>query len=160
MYSSPKKFIPSINLRLQINNRGGDIERPLPAWLWHINWILEISDNTEQSHRCSVESARGSWREDIWKEYNNHSPANQSESIVSLFTDFHVRLHVKKWPCYSKNSSSGYQTDTDKRKTLEVHRSHRWANHMWWIQQELISRLKQETQLSKSWLSNCGERVA
>ena len=55
---------------------------------------------------------------------NNQSLAIQKASIFPCFTDFHIRLHLKKWPCYIKNSSSGYQMETNKGRT-EVHWTYR-----------------------------------
>ena len=129
MYLSAIKFIPSTNLKLQIKDRGSDIERPLCAWPWHINRIQEISENTELSHRCSVDSARSSWKEDIHETFNNHSLFIQSALFYPLPQIF-IRLHLKKWLCYSKNSNSGYRMETNKWKTLEVHWPHRLVNHV------------------------------
>ena len=142
MYLSLIKFISSINLGLYIKHRGGDIESPLLAWLWHIKWILYTSDSIEQNHRYSIESVRNSQRGDIWTGFNNHSLAIQKASIFPSFTDFRVRLHLKKWPYYIKNSSSVYWMETNKWRTFEVHWPYRLVNHMSWIQWGLKLRFK------------------
>ena len=69
--------------------------------------------NTVGFRRYWTESVRNSQGRDIWTGFNNHSFAIQKALISPTFTDFHVRLHLKKWPYYIKNSSSGYQKETN-----------------------------------------------
>ena len=40
---------------------------------------------------------------------------DEAENYVSSSSDFHVRLHLKKWLCYSKNNNSGYRMETDEK---------------------------------------------
>ena len=46
--------------------------------------------------------------------FNNHSLAIQKVLNFPSFTDFHVRLHLKKWPHDIKTSNNGSQKETNK----------------------------------------------
>ena len=122
-----------MNLGLYIKNRGGNIENAVLALQWHKKWIFYISDNIEESHRYSIESVRNSQRGDIWTGFKNHSFAIQKVLIFPPFTDVHVRLHLKKWLWYIRNSSSGYQRETKKWRTFEVYWPYRLVRQMSWI---------------------------
>ena len=152
MYLSIIKFTSSINLGIYIKNRGDDIENALLAWQWHITWILYISDNIEQSHRYFIESVRNSQRGNIWTGFNNHSLAIQKALIFPSFTDFHVQLHLKKWPCYIKKSSSGYWRETNKWRPFEVHWPYRLVSHISWVQWGLQLRFEKVSIFQKQTL--------
>ena len=111
-------------------------------WHWECFPCLTVTynvstvdlNNIEQSHRYSIESVRNRQGGDIWTGFNNHSLAIQKASIFPSFTDFRVRLHLKKWPCYIKSSSSGYQRETNKWRTFEVNWTYRLVSHISWTQ--------------------------
>ena len=81
----------------------------------------------------------------------------QKALIFPTFTDFHVRLHLKKWPYYIKNSSSGSRKETNKWRTYEAHWPYRLLNHMSWIQWGLKLRFKKKSLFSQSRPASWGE---